>query len=95
VPNNRCQPGLLLHQDYDNRKTLSPGRLDRILDEECGARPTVVVVSACHSGVFIGRASKGDNRIWPTAARDEALPAHAAVTYGEAIFSPSPVCRRS
>jgi hypothetical protein len=55
----------------------------------------VVVVSACHAGVFIGRASKGDNRIWPTAARDEALPAHAAVTYGEAIFSPSPVCRRS
>jgi hypothetical protein len=29
------------------------------------------VVSACHSGVFIGRASKGDNRIWLTAARDD------------------------
>ena len=63
--------GLLLHQDYDNRKNLSPGRLDRILDAECGARPTVVVVSACHAGVFIGRASKGDNRIWLTAARDD------------------------
>ena len=63
--------GLYLREDYDNQKTLSPGRLDRILDKECGARPTVVVVSACHSGVFIARASKGDNRIWLTAARDD------------------------
>jgi hypothetical protein len=63
--------GLLLHRDYDNRKMLSPGKLDRILDKECGARPTVAVMSACHSGVFIGKASKGDNRIWLTAARDD------------------------
>ena len=65
------QDGLLLDQDQDNRKLLSPGKLDRILDKQCGARPTVVVVSACHSGVFIGKASKGDNRIWLTAARDD------------------------
>ena len=65
------EDGLLLHQDYDNKKTLSPGRLDRILDKQCGERPTVVVVSACHSGVFIGKASKGDNRIILTAARDD------------------------
>lgn len=65
------EDGLLLRQDYDNQKILSPGRLDRILDKHCGERPTVVVVSACHSGVFIGRASKGDNRILLTAARDD------------------------
>src|SRR5215470_5276923 len=46
------EDGLLLHEDFDNQKTLSPGRLDRILDKECGERPTAVVVSACHSGVF-------------------------------------------
>lgn len=63
--------GLYLREDYDNQTTLSPGKLDRILDKECGARPTVVVVSACHSGVFIAKASKGDNRIWLTAARDD------------------------
>jgi hypothetical protein len=65
------EEGLLLRQDYDNRKVLSPGRLDRMLDKHCGDRPTVVVVSACHSGIFIGRASKGDNRILLTAARDD------------------------
>ena len=63
--------GLYLREDYDSKKTLSPGKLDRILDKQCGERPTVVVVSACHSGVFIGKASKGDNRIWLTAARDD------------------------
>jgi hypothetical protein len=63
--------GLLLREDDESDRTLSPGKLDRILDQQCGERPTVVVVSACHSGVFIGRASKGDNRIWLTAARDD------------------------
>lgn len=65
------EDGLLLRQDFDNGKLLSPGRLDRILDKQCGERPTVLVVSACHSGVFIGRASKGDNRIILAAARDD------------------------
>jgi hypothetical protein len=62
--------GLLLREDESDR-TLSPGKFDRILDKQCGERPTVVVVSACHSGVFIGKASKGNNRIWLTAARDD------------------------
>jgi hypothetical protein len=63
--------GLMLREDDESNRTLSPGKLDRILDKQCGERPTVVVVSACHSGVFIGKASKGDNRIWLTAARDD------------------------
>jgi len=79
------EDGVLLHQDYDNRKTLSPGKLDRILDKQCGERPTVVVVSACHAGVFIGRASKGDNRIILAAARDDRVSfgcgAEFALTY--------------
>src|SRR5262245_45011655 len=48
-----------------------PSKLDRILDAQCCERPTGVVVSACHSGVFIGRASKGENRVCLTAARDD------------------------
>ena len=63
--------GLYLREDDESDRTLSPGKLDRILDAHCGDRPTVVVVSACYSGVFIGKASKGDNRIWLTAARDD------------------------
>ncbi len=63
--------GLMLREDDESKRILSPGKLDRILDKQCGERPTVVVVSACHSGVFIGKASKGDNRIWLTAARDD------------------------
>jgi hypothetical protein len=65
------EKGLFLREDDDSDRTLSPSRLDRILDAQCGERPTVVVVSACYSGVFIGRASKGDNRIWLTAARED------------------------
>jgi hypothetical protein len=63
--------GLYLREDDQSDRTLSPGKLDRILDKQCGDRPTVVIVSACHSGVFIGKASKGDHRIWLTAARDD------------------------
>ena len=39
--------GLYLREDYDSKSILSPSKLDRILDAQCGARPTVVVVSAC------------------------------------------------
>ena len=44
---HRLMNGLYLREDFDSDKTLSPGKLDRILDKECGERPTVVVVSAC------------------------------------------------
>ena len=35
---------------------LSPAALDRALSQGCGERPTVLVVSACHSGTFINAA---------------------------------------
>lgn len=47
---------------------LSPLELDAWLDATCGARPTVVVVSACYSGVFIPPL-RAPNRIVLTAAR--------------------------
>lgn len=65
------EEGLYLREDDASDRRLSPSKLDRILDAQCGERPTVVVVSACHAGIFIGRASKGDHRIWLTAARDD------------------------
>jgi hypothetical protein len=54
-----------------NHETLSPAELDRIVESGCGARPTVVVVSACFSGVFTGEAMRRPNRVILTAARPD------------------------
>lgn len=47
---------------------LGPGSLDSALDAGCGTRPTVLVVSACHSGVFLNSAMRQPNRVVLTAA---------------------------
>lgn len=47
---------------------LAPGSLDSALDAGCGKRPTVVIVSACHSGVFLTPAMRQSNRVVLTAA---------------------------
>ena len=47
---------------------LGPGSLDGALDSGCAARPTVLVVSACHSGVFLTSAMRQPNRVVLTAA---------------------------
>jgi hypothetical protein len=49
---------------------LPPAVLDAMLDETCGARPTIVVVSACFSGVFVAPLAAG-NRMILTAARPD------------------------
>ncbi|WP_082601992.1 C13 family peptidase [Phenylobacterium sp. Root700] len=49
-------------------KILSPAILNRILGATCGARPTVVIMSACFSGVFV-RPLAQPNRMILTAAR--------------------------
>jgi hypothetical protein len=46
----------------------APRALAKIVDESCGARPTVVVISACFSGIFVP-ALAGPNRLVLTAAR--------------------------
>jgi hypothetical protein len=48
--------------------TVSPASLGGALDAGCGARPTVVIVSACHSGVFLTPAMRQPNRIVLAAA---------------------------
>jgi hypothetical protein len=47
---------------------VSPAALNTALVAGCGTRPTVVVVSACHSGVFLTEAMRQPNRVVLTAA---------------------------
>ena len=49
---------------------LAPAVLADILDRTCGARPTVVVISACFSGVFLPKLAL-PNRMVMTAARPD------------------------
>ena len=49
---------------------LQPGVLATMLDQSCGKRPTVVVISACFSGVYVPTLAK-PNRMVLTAARPD------------------------
>lgn len=49
---------------------LQPGVLANMLDQTCGKRPTVVVISACFSGVFVPTLAR-PNRMVLTAARPD------------------------
>ena len=51
--------------------TLTPNRLNSILELGCGDRPTVVLVSACYSGRFASGSMQKPNRIILTAARED------------------------
>jgi hypothetical protein len=57
--------GFFLRAD---RRVFGPQLLDQALTAGCGAAPTVVVVSACHSGTFINDQTRRPNRIIMTAA---------------------------
>jgi hypothetical protein len=49
---------------------LAPDTLESMVEGACGDRPTVVILSACYSGVFVP-VLKGDNRMIMTAARPD------------------------
>ncbi len=51
-------------------RVLRPSALAGMIDTTCGSRPTVVVISACFSGVFINDLAK-PNRMILTAARPD------------------------
>jgi hypothetical protein len=53
-----------------DERILAPGVLDAILDRTCGQRPTVVVISACFSGVYVPTLAR-PNRMVLTAARPD------------------------
>lgn len=57
--------GVVIDQHY-----LPPTVLATIVDTTCGKRPTVVIISACFSGVFVP-ALAGANRMVLTAARPD------------------------
>ncbi len=52
-----------------DKYSLAPAELGLLLDRSCGQAPTIVVVSACYSGVYVDPAVLGPNRILLTAAR--------------------------
>jgi hypothetical protein len=54
--------GLRLDAEGSSR-TLSPGELDRLLDQHCGDRPTVAILSECDGGVFLDSRMRQPNRI--------------------------------
>jgi hypothetical protein len=51
-----------------SRMLLAPSALEQALDQGCADVPTVVIVSACHSGTFLTDRLKKANRIVLTAA---------------------------
>ena len=57
--------GFVLKTD---RRLFDPGSLDRVLRAGCGSVPTVVVVSACHSGTFLTPDMRKPNRVILAAA---------------------------
>jgi len=59
------ESGFFLKAD---KRMLSPAALDQALSQGCGERPTVLVVSACHSGTFINAQTRRPNRIILAAA---------------------------
>lgn len=61
--------GLVLAQDR-TAAFLEPSRLSGIVSAACGEAPTIIVISACHSGTFIRKSTVTPNRIWLAAARD-------------------------
>jgi len=62
--------GLRLPQD-PRAKILTPDELDEIVTATCGEAPTVLVISACHSGTFIRATTMRPQRIILTAARED------------------------
>jgi hypothetical protein len=61
--------GLSMSVDEWEWNTLTPERLAGILTRHCGDRPTVAILSGCHSGTFLRPEMEADNRIILTAAR--------------------------
>ena len=51
-------------------RLFSPDGLSKMVDEACGRRPTVVILSACYSGVFIPAVSDSNRAVF-TAARPD------------------------
>jgi hypothetical protein len=72
-PNEGCLVYLTSHGNQNGlalreARAFAPSQLADMLRASCGERPTIVVASACFSGVFINDATVAPNRIILTAA---------------------------
>jgi Peptidase C13 family len=74
----RCLVFITSHGEHDegvwlaaDRDFLRPDELARALSYGCARVPTVVVVSACYSGIFAAAPMRAPNRIVLTAARGD------------------------
>jgi len=63
------ETGLVMKMDNAENYYLTPERLVEILERDCGQRPTVAILSGCHTGTFMIPAMMTRNRIVLTAAR--------------------------
>jgi len=55
---------------FGPNRLMSPDEMARRVDDWCGTRPTVVIVSACFSGVFTDRLAAPNRMIMSAARRD-------------------------
>ena len=62
--------GIVVGWDGQQPQLLGPNALSRMVDQACGQRPTVVILSACFSGVFVPTVSDTNRAVF-TAARPD------------------------
>ncbi len=67
-----------------DQPVLSPERLHEILNKRCATNPTVLIVSACHSGTFLS--IKAPNRTILTAARKDRKSFGCSIKYQYTFF---------
>lgn len=69
ITSHGSRDGVAMKADFEHEQRLTPARLGDLLDSSCGARPTIAIISACFSGIFLDLAAP--NRIILTAARSD------------------------
>ena len=62
-------PGVVMDED-GKQMIVPPGVMAELVNQACPNRPTIVVLSACFSGVFIPALEKNDRMILTAARRD-------------------------
>jgi hypothetical protein len=65
-----AQTGVVVGWNGEQPNLLSPDMLSKMVDRACGQRPTVVILSACFSGVFVPTLSDSNRAVF-TAARPD------------------------
>jgi len=78
--------GLAMDLDDAEQDYLTPKRLAQILDKDCARRPTVAILSGCHTGTFLTPAMEADNRIILTAARKDRTSFGCSADYAFTYF---------